>query len=103
MYAVVRSGGKQVRVAPGAAVRVEKLPGEVGEIVELSEVLLIGGEDDTRIGTPLLQGVKVRGTITAQGLAPKITVFKQKRRKNYRVKRGHRQQFTEIRVDSIDG
>jgi large subunit ribosomal protein L21 len=90
-------------VAPGAAVRVERLPGEVGEAIELAEVLLIGGEGDTRIGTPLLDGAKVRGTITAQGRSPKIVVYKQKRRKNYRVKQGHRQDFTEITVESIDG
>jgi large subunit ribosomal protein L21 len=102
MYAVVRTGGKQVRVMPGSAVRVEKLPGAVGESVELDQVLLVGGEGETRVGTPLVEGVKVVGTITDQGRGPKITVFKMKRRKGYRRKMGHRQDYTEIRVDSIE-
>jgi large subunit ribosomal protein L21 len=102
MYAVVRTGGKQVRVTPGFAVRVEKLPGAVGESIELDQVLLVGGEGETRVGTPLVEGVKVVGTITDQGRGPKITVFKMKRRKGYRRKMGHRQDYTEIRVDSIE-
>ncbi len=103
MYAVVKTGGKQVRVAPGKAVRVEKLGGAVGDAVEFSEVLLVGGEGDTRVGEPLVSGARVRGTITAQGRGPKIVMFKQKRRKNYRRKQGHRQSYTEVRVESIDG
>jgi len=102
MYAVVRTGGKQVRVAPGDAVRVEKLDGAVGDRVELEEVLLVGGEGDARIGTPLVDGAKVLGTITAQGRGEKITVFKMKRRKGYRRKAGHRQFYTEVRVDQIE-
>jgi len=103
MYAVVRTGGKQVRVEPGASVRVEKLPGEVGEAIELPEVLLTGGGDGVRVGRPLLDGVRVKGKITAQARGPKITVFKMKRRKNYRRKQGHRQAYTEILVDAIEG
>jgi large subunit ribosomal protein L21 len=102
MYAVVRSGGKQIRMAPGAAVRVEKLPGAVGERIEFSEVLLVGGEGAARVGQPLVAGARVVGTITAQGRGPKITIFKQKRRKNYRRKQGHRQRYTEVRVESIE-
>jgi len=103
MYAVVRSGGKQVRLEPGQRVRVEKLPGEVGSRVELGEVLLVGGEAAPRVGTPLVAGARVVGTITAQDRGPKIIVFKLKRRKNYRRKQGHRQAYTEIQVDSIEG
>jgi len=103
MYAVVRTGGKQVRMSPGSSVRVESLPGSVGDAVELDQVLLVGGEGDTRVGAPLVDGAKVVGTITAQGRGPKITVFKMKRRKGYRRKQGHRQNFTEIRVDKIEG
>ncbi|HEX2483672.1 MAG TPA: 50S ribosomal protein L21 [Myxococcota bacterium] len=103
MYAVVRTGGKQVRVAPGQAVRVERLPGAVGDTIELAEVLLIGGEGATRVGQPVVAGAKVVGTITAQGRGPKITIFKQKRRKNYRRKQGHRQEYTELRVEAIEG
>ena len=102
MYAVVRTGGKQVRVAPGDAVRVEKLDGAVGDRIELSEVLFVGGEDDARIGTPLVDGAKVVGTITDQGRAEKITIFKMKRRKGYRRKAGHRQSYTEVRVEGIE-
>ena len=102
MYAVVRTGGKQVRVTPGGSVRVEKLPGAVGESVELDQVLLVGGEGETRVGTPLVEGVKIVGTITDQSRGPKLTIFKLKRRKGYRRKMGHRQDYTEIRVDSIE-
>jgi large subunit ribosomal protein L21 len=103
MYAVIRSGGKQVRVAPGQRVRLEKLEGSVGEQVELDQVLLVGGEGDARIGRPLVDGAKAVGTITQQGLGEKITIFKIKRRKNYRRKAGHRQAFTEVLVDRIEG
>ena len=102
MYAVVRTGGKQIRVAPGDAVRVEKLDGAVGDRVELSEVLLVGGENDARIGTPLIEGAQVMGTITAQDRGEKIIVFKMKRRKGYRRKAGHRQYYTEVRIDEIE-
>lgn len=102
MYAVVRTGGKQVRMSPGEAVRVEKLAGAVGERIEFGEVLLVGGGGDTRVGKPLVAGAKVVGTITAHDRGPKITIFKQKRRKGYRRKQGHRQSYTEVRVDSID-
>ena len=102
MYAVVRTGGKQYKVAPEQKMRVEKLPGEVGDKIELDEVLLTSG-DAVKIGTPHVEGAKVVGTITDQGRGPKIVVFKLKRRKNYRRKQGHRQDYTEIRVDTIEG
>ena len=102
MFAVVRTGGKQLRVEPGEAVRVEKLEGSVGDSIELNEVLLVGAEDGPKIGKPLVAGAKVVGTITAQGRGPKITIFKMKRRKGYRRKAGHRQSYTEIRVDKIE-
>lgn len=102
MYAVVRSGGKQLRLEPGSRVRVEKLPGAVGESVELSEVLMLGGEGEARIGKPLVHGARVVGTITAQARGPKLTIFKMKRRKRYRRKTGHRQTYTEIRVERIE-
>jgi large subunit ribosomal protein L21 len=103
MYAVVRTGGRQFRVAQGESVRVEKLPGEVGDTVELGEVLLVGDGGEPRVGAPLVTGAKVVGTIVAQGKAPKLTMFKMKRRKGYRRKYGHRQRYTEIRVDRIEG
>ena len=102
MYAVIRTGGKQARVSPGKRVRVEKLPGAVGDRVELPEVLLLGGEGAEKIGAPLVSGARVVGTITAQARGPKVMTFKMKRRKGYRRKYGHRQAFTEIRIDGIE-
>jgi large subunit ribosomal protein L21 len=103
MYAVIRTGGKQARVTPGDRVRVEKLPGAVGDRIELGEVLMLGGEGSERVGTPLVAGARVVGTITAQARAPKLITFKMKRRKGYRRKQGHRQAYTEIRIEGIEG
>ena len=102
MYAVVRTGGKQVRVAPGDRVRVEKLDGEVGASIELDDVLLVGGDGDLKVGQPVVAGAKVSATIASHGRHPKITVFKMKRRKGYRRKHGHRQDYTELLVDKIE-
>ncbi len=103
MYAVVRSGGKQYRVNQGGSLRVEKLPGEVGSSITLDDVLMIGGDGDVKIGTPRVDGAQITGTIVAQGRGQKIRVFKMKRRKGYRRSQGHRQDYTEIRVDEIRG
>jgi len=100
-YAVIRTGGKQYRVAPGEIVRVERLAGEVGAPVEFAEVLLTADDAAVRVGTPLVEGVRVRAEIVAQGRAKKILVFKKKRRKNYRRRRGHRQSITTLRVTEI--
>ena len=102
MYAVIRTGGKQVRVEPGQAVRIEKIEGEVGQGVKLPEVLLVGADDEVKVGQPLVEGAQVSGTITAQARHPKIRVFKMKRRKGYRRTQGHRQPYTEVRIDSIE-
>jgi large subunit ribosomal protein L21 len=99
-YAVIRTGGKQYRVEPGSLIRVEKLVGDVGSPVEFTEVLLAGG-DALRIGTPLVEGVVVRGEIVAHARDKKILVFKKKRRKNYRRRRGHRQSLTTVKVTEI--
>ena len=103
MYAVVRSGGKQYRVSPGGSLRVDRLQVEVGSKVTLGDVLLIGSDEAVRIGAPTLAGASVVGTIVAQDRAAKVMTFKQKRRKGYRRKYGHRQDYTEIRVDQIQG
>jgi large subunit ribosomal protein L21 len=100
-YAVIRTGGKQYRVAPGDVVRVERLDGDVGAPIEFTEVLLTGGDGAVRIGTPLVEGARVRGQIVGQGRARKILIFKKKRRKNYRRRRGHRQAITTVRVTEI--
>ena len=103
MYAVVRSGGKLYRVSPGGSFRVERLIGDVGSTVTLADVLMIGSDEAVRIGAPTLAGAQVVGTIVAQDRAAKVMTFKQKRRKGYRRKYGHRQDYTEIRVDTIQG
>ena len=100
-YAVIRTGGKQYRVEPGQLVRVERLTGEVGAPIEFTEVLLTADDAAVRVGTPLVDGARVRAEIVAQGRARKILVYKKKRRKNYRRRRGHRQTITTLRVTAI--
>ena len=99
-YAVVRAGGKQHRVEKGSRVRVARLAGAVGSSIELSEVLMVGG-DDVAIGAPTVRGARVTATIVEHGRADKLIVFKIRRRKNYRRKKGHRQGYTEIVVTDI--
>ncbi len=101
MYAIIAAGGKQYKVEPGQVLRLEKMPGEVGQKLELEPVLMVGGEGDPRIGRPRLEG-KVSATILEQGKARKVMVLKKKRRKGYRVKRGHRQQYTAVRIEAIE-
>ena len=101
MYAVIRTGGKQYRVAQGDKLRVEKLAGNVGDKVTLSEVLLVGG-DAVKVGTPLVAGAQVEAKITAQDRGKKVIVFKFRRRKNYRRKNGHRQPFTALEITGIN-
>lgn len=101
MYAVIRTGGKQYRVSEGDTVEVEKLPVEVGEEVRFGDVLLIGTEDTTTVGRPTVQGAEVVGKVVFNGRAPKIIVYKIRRRKNYRRKAGHRQFFTRLVIQGI--
>jgi large subunit ribosomal protein L21 len=101
MYAIVRTGGKQYQVAAGDTVRVEKLKGEVGDTVELSEVLLVSDGENVKIGQPVVEGAKVVAKIVDQGRAKKVLVFKKKRRKDYQVLRGHRQEFTALNIEQI--
>lgn len=101
MYAVVRSGGKQVTVKKGDTVRVERLEAEVGGKVKLGEVLAVKWNDSLRIGQPLVPGARVEATVLGHDLGKKVIVFKKKRRKQYRRKAGHRQQYTSVRIDRI--
>ena len=101
MYAVVTSGGKQYKVQEGEILRVEKIPGNVGSSVIFNTVLMVADGDKVNIGQPVLDDALVEGHIVEQGKAKKIIVFKYKRRKRYRRKQGHRQQFTAIKIDSI--
>jgi len=100
MYAVIKTGGKQYRVQQGDRLRVEKLVGDVGGSVTLNEVLMIGG-DKVVIGTPMVSGANVTAEIVAQDRDKKVIIFKFRRRKNYRRKRGHRQPFTELKITGI--
>ncbi|HEY1694899.1 MAG TPA: 50S ribosomal protein L21 [Polyangiaceae bacterium] len=102
MYAVFKTGGKQYRVAQGDQLRVEKLPGSVGDAVTFDQVLLVGGEA-LKLGKPLVGGAKVEAKIVGQGLGKKLIVFKFRRRKNYRRKTGHRQPFTALEIVNIVG
>ena len=101
MYAVIQTGGKQYKVSPGDLLRVEKLEGDVGAEVTLGAPLLVAQDEDIKVGRPLLDNVSVVGEIVAQDRAKKIIVFKAKRRKGYRRKRGHRQYFTALRIKEI--
>jgi large subunit ribosomal protein L21 len=101
MYAIVDSGGKQYKVQEGEILRVEKLAGEVGNQVSFDKILMFSDGENVNIGTPILEDVAVNGHIVEQGKAKKIIVFKYKRRKRYRRKRGHRQQFTAVKIDNI--
>ena len=102
MYAVVRTGGKQYRLGVGDSVKVEKLADEVGNIVELSQILMVSDGDEIKVGTPLVTGALVKAEIVGHGRNKKIRVFKMKRRKQYRRTQGHRQAFTQLKVTEIN-
>ena len=103
MYAVIETGGKQYRVSEGDVLRVEKLSADVGESVELDKVLVISKDDGLQVGKPWLEGSKVTVKVLQHGKTDKIIVFKYKPKKNYRRKQGHRQPFTEIQIEKIEG
>lgn len=101
MYAVVKTGGKQYRVSPGDSIEVEELPYEVGEQIELDQVLLVANGSGTKIGQPLVDGAKVKATVLRQDKGRKVIVFKFRSGKRYRRKRGHRQHHTRLRIEEI--
>ena len=101
MYAVIKAGGKQYRVKPGDEVRVEKMRGEVGDPIAFDQVLLTSDGEKVSVGRPFLEDTKVTGRITRQGKNRKIVVFKYKKRKDYRKNVGHRQQFTQVKIEEI--
>ena len=103
MYAVIKAGGKQYRVEPGAKLRVEDLPAEVGASVSFDEVLLVGAGDAVKVGAPLVAGAQVKATVLAKGRGDKVRIFKLRRRKHYQKSQGHRQSYTEVRIDDIQG
>ncbi|WP_088007234.1 50S ribosomal protein L21 [Indiicoccus explosivorum] len=101
MYAIIETGGKQVKVAPGQEIYIEKLPAEAGDTVTFDKVLFVGG-DSTQVGAPYVDGATVTAKVEKQGRAKKITVFKYKAKKNYRRKQGHRQPYTKVVIDGIN-
>ena len=101
MYAVIKSGGRQYRVEQGATIRVDKLPGEKGATLEISDVLLVADGENVKVGAPTVTGAKVTAEIVAQELGPKLLIFKFRRRKAYRKKTGHRQPFTALKITGI--
>jgi large subunit ribosomal protein L21 len=101
MYAIIRTGGKQYQVETGDTLRVEKLQGEVGDTVELADVLLLVDGETVKIGQPVVDGAKVVAKIVEQGRHKKVIVFKKKRRQGYQVKKGHRQMYTALTIETI--
>lgn len=101
MYAVVKTGGKQYKVAAGDTLKVERIHGDTGSTVELTDVLMIAGESDVKVGNPTVSGAKVVGEIIEQDRAKKILVFKSKRRKSSKKMRGHRQEYTALKIKEI--
>jgi large subunit ribosomal protein L21 len=102
MYAVVKTGGKQYRVSKGDKVKIEKIPGDVGAEVSFDQVLMIGGTDDVKVGTPVVSGATVSARIVKQDRSKKVMVFKFKRRKGYKKKQGHRQAYTQVEITGIE-
>jgi large subunit ribosomal protein L21 len=100
MFAVIRTGGKQYRVAADQLVRIEKIAGDVGQIVQIGEVLVLGGDTPT-VGVPAIEGASVAAEVVEQGRGDKVIAFKKRRRKNSRRKRGHRQEYTVVRISEI--
>ena len=101
MYAVVKTGGKQYKVAPGENLKVEQIPADVGAEVILDQVLLVGEGEAVRLGQPTVAGATVKATVVAHGRGEKIRIFKMRRRKHYQKSQGHRQNYTEVRIDDI--
>jgi len=103
MYAIIKTGGKQYRVKSGEQLRVESLTAEVGAAVSFDEVLAVGEGDAVRVGAPLVSGAKVKATVLAHGRGEKVRIFKMRRRKHFQKTQGHRQNYTEVRIDDIVG
>ena len=103
MYAVVKTGGKQYRVVAGDKLKVEQIPADVGAEVILDQVLMVGEGESVRLGQPILSGASVKATVVSHGRGEKVKIFKMRRRKHYQKHQGHRQGYTELKIDSIVG
>jgi large subunit ribosomal protein L21 len=101
MYAVIKTGGKQYRVAAGEKIKVEQIPADVGAEITLDQVLMVGEGESVKIGAPVVAGAKVVAKVIAHGRHPKINIFKMRRRKHYQKHQGHRQNYTELEIGTI--
>ncbi|NGM85741.1 50S ribosomal protein L21 [Parapusillimonas sp. SGNA-6] len=101
MYAVIKTGGKQYRVAAGQKLKIEQIPADIGQEITLDQVLSVGEGEQLQIGTPLVNGAVVKATVLAQGRHDKVKIFKMRRRKHYQKRQGHRQNYTEVRIEAI--
>ncbi|HUH88975.1 MAG TPA: 50S ribosomal protein L21 [Pusillimonas sp.] len=101
MYAVIKTGGKQYRVTAGQKLKVEQIPADIGQEITLDQVLSVGEGEQLQIGTPLVNGALVKATVLAQGRHDKVKIFKMRRRKHYQKRQGHRQNYTELRIDAV--
>ncbi|SEL69797.1 large subunit ribosomal protein L21 [Roseateles sp. YR242] len=103
MYAVIKTGGKQYKVAAGEKIKVEQIAAEVGQEIVIEQVLAVGNGADLKIGTPLVAGASVKATVVAQGKHDKVRIFKLRRRKHYKKSQGHRQTYTELEISAVIG
>lgn len=103
MYAVIKTGGKQYRVATGEKIKVEQIAAEVGQEIVIDQVLAVGNGSDLKIGTPLVAGAAVTVTVVSHGRGEKVRIFKMRRRKHYQKRQGHRQNYTELQINTIAG
>jgi large subunit ribosomal protein L21 len=101
MYAVIKTGGKQYRIASGEKLKIEQIPADIGQEITLDQVLSVGEGDQLKVGSPLVAGALVKATVLAQGRHDKVTIFKMRRRKHYQKHQGHRQNYTEILIGDI--
>ena len=101
MYAVIKTGGKQYRIASGEKLKLEQIPADIGQEITLDQVLSVGEGDQLKVGSPLVAGALVKATVLAQGRHDKVTIFKMRRRKHYQKHQGHRQNYTEILIGDI--
>ena len=101
MYAVIKTGGKQYRVVAGEKLKIEQIPAEVGAEITIDQILMVGEGESVQIGAPLVTGASIKATVLSQGRHDKVTIFKMRRRKHYQKHQGHRQNYTEIRIDGI--
>ncbi len=103
MYAVIKTGGKQYKVAAGEKIKVEQIAAEVGQEIVIDQVLAVGNGAELKIGTPLVAGASVKATVVAQGKHDKVRIFKLRRRKHYKKSQGHRQTYTELQISAVNG